>query len=396
MGFAGTPPPDAPRIDRGLDDIYVKTTSLCFIDGERGRLLYRGFDIRDLAQFSSFEETIFILIHGRLPTKDELAKARADLAEARKITPETLRLLRGIPTETPPIDALRTAISYMSSFDPERDDPTRVANMRKAQRLIGRFPTIVAAYQRIRTGQRVVPPNPRLGHAEDFLRMLTGSRPDPLSARIMDVALILHADHGMNASAFAGIVAASTLADLYSAIVAAIAALKGPLHGGANEAALRTMLAIGRPESAEAYVLDTLKNRGKIFGFGHRVYRTYDPRALILREYARQLSEIQGQADLFRIAEIVQETTVRELRAKQIYPNVDFYSGLTYHLLGLPPDLFTPTFAISRVAGWTAHVIEYWDDNRLVRPLDYYVGPTESAYVPLEERPEKAPGPRQP
>jgi len=297
-----------------------------------------------------------------------------------------VKILRSIPAHATPMDVLRTAVSFLSDFDPERDDPTRTANMRKAQRLVAKFPTIVAAHHRIREGKRPLAPNPRLGIAEDFLRMVTGKRPDPLSARIMDVALILHADHSMNASAFAAIVAASTLADLYSAIVAAIATLKGPLHGGANEAALRTMLLVGKPENAERYVLDTLANRGKIFGFGHRVYRTYDPRALILREYARQLSEKRGQEDLFRIAEILQEVTVRELKAKQIYPNVDFYSGLVYHLLGLPMDLFTPIFAVSRVSGWTAHVIEYWDDNRLVRPLDYYVGPRDAVYVPLDQR----------
>jgi citrate synthase len=190
----------------------------------------------------------------------------------------------------------------------------------------------------------------------------------------------------MNASAFAATVAASTLADLYSTMVAAIATLKGPLHGGANEAALKTMLAIGKSENAESYVLNTLRNHGKVFGFGHRVYKTWDPRALILREYARQLSELRGQQDLFRIAEIVQDTVVQELSAKHIYPNVDFYSGLTYHLLGIPTDLFTPIFAISRVSGWTAHVIEYWEDNRLVRPLDYYVGATDNVYVPIDQR----------
>ncbi|OGS61357.1 MAG: citrate synthase [Euryarchaeota archaeon RBG_19FT_COMBO_69_17] len=377
---------DAPRIDRGLDDIYVKETSICLVDGDRGRLVYRGFDIRDLAQHSNFEETVFILVHGRLPTREEYDMLRKGLAESRAITPDLVRLLRRMPPDAPPMDVLRTAVSYMSNFDPERDDPTRTANMRKAQRLVAKFPTIVAAHHRIREGKRPLAPNPRLGIAEDFLRMVTGKRPDPLSARIMDVALILHADHSMNASAFAAIVAASTLADLYSAIVAAIATLKGPLHGGANEAALRTMLLVGKPENAERYVLDTLANRGKIFGFGHRVYRTYDPRALILREYARQLSEKRGQEDLFRIAEILQEVTVRELKAKQIYPNVDFYSGLVYHLLGLPMDLFTPIFAVSRVSGWTAHVIEYWDDNRLVRPLDYYVGPRDAVYVPLDQR----------
>ena len=375
-----------PKIDKGLDDVYVKESSICLVDGVRGRLLYRGWDIRDLAEHSSFEETVYILIHGRLPTRAELAEAKQAFAENRAIGPEVVKLLRCMPKDAPPIDVLRTAVSYVSNFDKERDDPTRGANMRKAQRLIGKFPTLVATAQRIREGKRPVAPDPSLGIAEDFLRMLTGKKPDRLSAKVLDVALILHADHSMNASAFAATVAASTLADLYSTMVAAIATLKGPLHGGANEAALKTMLAIGKPENAESYVLNTLRNHGKIFGFGHRVYKTWDPRALILRDYARQLSELRGQQDLFHVAEIVQDTVVRELSAKQIYPNVDFYSGLTYHLLGIPTDLFTPIFAISRVSGWTAHVIEYWEDNRLVRPLDYYVGPTDNVYVPIDQR----------
>ncbi|HLE45961.1 MAG TPA: citrate/2-methylcitrate synthase, partial [Thermoplasmata archaeon] len=316
-----------PRIDRGLDDIYVKETTICLVDGEKGRLLYRGYDIRDLAKHSTFEETVFILIHGRLPKREELDKVRADLAAARPITKEMVRLLKEMPKDAPPIDVLRTAISYLSNFDAERDDASRDANMHKAQRLIAAFPTIVAAFQRVRQGQRVIKPNPKLGLAADFMRMLTGKRADKLSARVMDVALILHADHSMNASSFAATVAGSTLADLYSAIVAAIATLKGPLHGGANEAALKTMLAVGTPERAEEYVMDTLRNKGKIFGFGHRVYKTYDPRALILRDYSRQLAERGGQMDLFQVAEIMQETVVRELKAKQIYPNVDFYSG---------------------------------------------------------------------
>jgi citrate synthase len=375
-----------PKIDKGLDDVYVKESSICLVDGQKGRLLYRGWDIRDLADHSSFEETVYILNHGKLPNVRELAEARQWIGEARIIDPEMIKLLRSMPKDAPPIDVLRTAVSYLSNFDKERDDPTRAANMRKAQRLIGKLPTLVAAAQRLREGKRVVPPDPSLGHAEDFLRMLTGKKPDPLSTKVMDVALILHADHSMNASAFAATVAASTLADLYSAIVAAIATLKGPLHGGANEAALKTMLAIGKPENAESYVLNTLRNHGKVFGFGHRVYKTWDPRALILREYARQLSELRGNQDLFQIAEIVQDTVVRELGAKHIYPNVDFYSGLTYHLLGIPTDLFTPTFAVSRIAGWTAHVNEYWEDNRLVRPLDYYIGPTDNVYVHIDQR----------
>lgn len=377
---------EKPKIQKGLDEVYVKESSICLVDGVKGRLLYRGWDIRDLAEHSSFEETVYILIHGRLPNKEDLAETRRALGEARAIGPEVVKLLRCMPDDAPPIDVLRTAVSYLSNFDKERDDPTRAANMRKAQRLIGKFPTLVAAAHRIREGKKVLAPDPDLGIAEDFLRMTTGKKPDRLSAKVMDVALILHADHSMNASAFAATVAASTLADLYSTIVAAIATLKGPLHGGANEAALKTMLTIGKPENAESYVLNTLRNHGKVFGFGHRVYKTWDPRALILREYARQLSELRGQTDLFHVAEIMQDTIVKELAAKHIYPNVDFYSGLTYHLLGIPTDLFTPIFAISRVSGWTAHVIEYWEDNRLVRPLDYYVGPTDNVYVPIEQR----------
>lgn len=376
-----------PKIDKGLDDVYVKESSICLVDGVKGRLLYRGWDIRDLAQHSSFEETVYILIHGKLPDKAALEESKKAVGEARAISPEVVKLLRCMPEDAPPIDVLRTAVSYISNFDKERDDPTRGANMRKAQRLIGIFPTLVAAAHRIRMGKRPVSPDPSLGHAEDFLRMLTGKRPDPLSTKVLDVALILHADHSMNASAFAATVAASTLADLYSAIVAAIATLKGPLHGGANEAALKTMLAIGKPENAESYVMNTLQSHGKIFGFGHRVYKTWDPRAIILRDYSRQLSELKGQQDLFRVAEIMQDTVVRELAAKHIYPNVDFYSGLTYHLLGIPTDLFTPIFAISRIVGWTAHVMEYWEDNRIVRPLDYYVGPTDNVYVPVDQRP---------
>ncbi len=377
---------EKPKIQKGLDDVYVKESSICLVDGVKGRLLYRGWDIRDLAEHSSFEETVYILIHGRLPKKEELAEAKHAFGEARAIGPEIVKLLRAMPEDAPPIDVLRTAVSYLSNFDKERDDPTRAANMRKAQRLIGSMPTLVAAHHRIRQGKRVLAPDPGLGIAEDFLRMLTGKKPDRLSAKVLDVALILHADHSMNASAFAATVAASTLADLYSTIVAAIATLKGPLHGGANEAALKTMLAIGKPENAESYVLNTLRNHGKVFGFGHRVYKTWDPRAIILREYARQLSELRNQMDLFHVAEIMQDTVVRELSEKHIYPNVDFYSGLTYYLLGIPPDLFTPIFAVSRVSGWTAHVIEYWEDNRIVRPLDYYVGPTDNVYVPLEQR----------
>jgi citrate synthase len=375
-----------PKIDRGLDDIYVKETSICLIDGQRGRLVYRGYDIRDLAEHSSFEETVFLLLQGHLPNRAELEKAKADLATSRTLPPSVLKLLRSMPEHAPPMDVLRTAVSYMSGFDPERDDFTRAANLRKALRLTAQLATVVATYERIRKGQRVLRPDPRLGHAEDFLRMITGTRPDPALARMMDVALVLYADHGMNASTFGATVAASTLADLYSTVVAAIATLKGPLHGGAIEAALNMIETIGKPEAAEDFVLNTLRNKEKIFGFGHRVYKTYDPRALIMKDYARKLADMQGDDTYFRIAATIEDTVVRELASKRVFPNVDFYSGLVFHGLGIPTDLFTPLFALSRISGWTAHVIEYWEDNRLLRPLDWYVGPKDLVYMPLDER----------
>jgi citrate synthase len=377
---------ETPKIDHGLDDVYVKETSICFIDGQRGRLLYRGYDIRDLAEHSTFEETVFLLLHGRLPNRAELERTRADLAAARTLPPSVLKLLRAMPEHTPPMDVLRTAVSYLSGFDPERDDATGAANLRKAMRLVAQLATIVATYERSRKGQRVLRPDPELDHAEDFLRMVTGKKPSPEHAQMMDVALILYADHALNASTFGAIVASSTLADLHSTIVSAIATLKGPLHGGAIEAALNAIEEIGKPEAAAAYVLNELRNKRRIFGFGHRVYKTYDPRALILKEFARRLAVEQGDDTYFRIATTIEETVVRELASRRIFPNVDFYSGLVFHGLGIPTDLFTPVFAVSRVSGWTAQVMEYWEANRLLRPLDWYVGPKDLEYVPLDKR----------
>jgi len=376
-----------PRIDKGLDNIYVKETSICFVDGQRGRLLYRGYDIRDLAAHSTFEETVFLLLEGRLPNREELKKTKAELAAGRTLPPFVLRLLRSMPEHMPPMDVLRTAVSYLSNFDPERDDTTRAANQRKARRLVAQFGTVVATYERIRKGHRVLRPDPKLGHAEDFLRMMSGKKPDPVRARMMDVAMILYADHAMNASTFAATVAASTRSDLYSTIIAALSTLKGPLHGGAIEAALRGMEMAATPERADDYVLATLRNHEVVYGFGHRVYKTYDPRALIQKEFARQLADMSGDDRLYRIATTIEETVVREIGSKGVYPNVDFYSGLVFQGLGIPTDLFTPVFAVARIAGWTAQVIEYWEDNRLLRPLDWYVGPKDLVYVPVDERP---------
>jgi citrate synthase len=375
-----------PRIDKGLDNVYVKETSICFIDGHRGRLQYRGYDIRDLAAHSTFEETAYLLWYGRLPDREELAAFTGELAGNRPIPKEIVSLLKGLPKNTAPIDAIRTAVSALGALDPELNDPSPEANLRKALRITAKIPTIAAAFQRIRNAQRIVKPNPKYSTAADYLRMLTGLKPDKRTARIMDVALILHADHSMNAGSFAATVAASTLADLYACIVAAIAALKGPLHGGANETAIRALLGIESAEKAEKFVQHTLAAEAKVFGFGHRVYKTWDPRALILRDIAADLSKRSGNDRLFQVATAVEEAVVRQLGPKGIYPNVDYYAGIVYYLLGLQPDLFPATFAVSRTTGWAAHVLEYWEDNRLLRPLDWYVGPKDLVYVPLDER----------
>ena len=376
-----------PRIQKGLDDVYVKESTICFVDGQRGRLLYRGYDIRDLAVHSTFEETAFLLLNSHLPNAAELATFRAELGAARTLPAGLLRVLRTMPKDAPPMDVLRTAVSLMGDFDPERDDSSQGANLRKALRIMGRIATVVAAYHRMREGDRPVSPNPSLGHAEDFLRMVLGRKPDKFRGHIMDVSMVLYADHSMNASSFAATVAASTRTDLYSTIVAAIAALKGPLHGGAIEAALRGVETAGSPEKADAYVLTTLRNHQLVYGFGHRVYKTYDPRALIQKEYARQLAEKSGDDRLFRTATAIEESVVREIGSKGVYPNVDYYTGLVFHELGLATDLFTPIFSVARSVGWVAHVLEYWQDNRLVRPLDYYVGPRDAVYVPIDQRP---------
>src|SRR2546427_3289778 len=375
-----------PDIVLGLEDVYVKESRICLVDGEKGRLLYVGYDIRDLAEHSSFEETSYLLWNQRLPRRDELDTTTRALGEERKVPKGIFDLLKRLPKTAVPIDALRPGISALASFDPELADASRDANHRKALRLTAKTATLVAAIERIRSGKRPVQPDPDRGHAEDFLRMLTGKDPDPFTAKVLDVALILHADHSLAASTFAATVAASTLADLYATVVAGLAAFKGPLHGGANEAAVNMLLKIGTPANAEAFVEKALARGEKVPGFGHRVYKTFDPRALILKDYAKKLSEKNGETNLFATALAVEEVMLRELAGKRVYPNVDFWAGVTYYLLHLPPELFTPIFAVARTAGWTAHVIEYWQSNRIIRPLDLYVGPKEATYVPVGRR----------
>ncbi len=380
---------DLPKVEvkKGLDEVYVKETLLSYIDGANGKLYYHGYSIEDLAKHSTFEEIAFLMWYGRLPKKVEFEKFVNLLKSYRWISKDLVEYMKTLPKNAHPMDVLKLGIAAVALEDPELEDMSREANIRKAMRILAKAPTIVAAWHRIRNNLETIEPSMDLNHAANFLYMLKGEKPDEFSARIMDVALILHAEHGMNASAFAALVTGSTLSDIYSAVVAGISALKGPLHGGANERALKMIMEIGSPDKAEEYVLKKLARKEKIMGFGHRVYKAYDPRARILKEYAKQLSEMKGYEQLYKIAEKVEEVVIRELGAtKKVFPNVDFFSGIVYYSLGIPPDLFTSVFAISRIVGWTAHVLEYWTSNRIIRPRALYVGELGKKYVPIDAR----------
>lgn len=367
----------------GLEDVVVADSTICFVDGQEGRLLYRGYDIHDLVRHSSFEEVAYLLWYGRLPARAELEHLRVRLRSSRDLPEAVHALLRAAPAGARPMEVLRTAVSALSMFDPDAEATGEEAWRRCAVRLTARMPAIVAAFHRLRRGLQPVLPRPDLDHAANLLYMLRGEEPDSESARILDRVLILHADHEFNASTFAARVTAATLSDVYSAVTSAIAALKGPLHGGANERVMAMLQEIGSPERAEAWVKDALARKERIMGFGHRVYRTMDPRAVHLKEMARQLGERAGDTRWFEIQEVI-ERVMRE--EKGLYPNVDFYAATVYHHLGIETDLFTPMFAISRITGWTAHIMEQYAHNRLIRPRSHYVGPLRETYVPLERR----------
>jgi citrate synthase len=372
-------------IKAGLEDAVVSTSEICFIDGHKGRLLYRGFDVDDLAAQSTFEETVYLLWHGRLPTKKELdAHVKALSATAnRRLPPKLIAMLRQFPRKTTPMEILRTGVSALSAFDPDADDNSREATLRKSVRLTAQMPTLVAAWERIRRGRPLMSPNPKLNLAANFLYMLTGKKPTPLAAKTFDLALILHADHEFNASTFAARVTAATLSDVHSAVVSGIGALKGPLHGGANEQVMLMVDKIKDPAKAEGWIKKAIADKARLMGFGHRVYRVEDPRAKHLRRLATELGE---QIDDLSSVEIL-NTVARAVTAeKHIYPNVDLYSGAAYRAMGISTDQFTPIFALSRVAGWTAHVLEQHGNNRLIRPRSEYIGATEARYVPLSER----------
>ena len=361
----------------GLEDVVAGQSAICYLDGDRGVLAYQGYDIHDLAHAergASFEDVCYLLWHGRLPTRADLGDLQTQLAAARILPDPVIRAMRMLPPVNG-MDALRTLTSILAHHDPDVTDSSARANYRKAVRLTGAMASIVATWGRMAAGGGPIEPDPALGHAANFLYMLTGQRPSPLATRAFDVSLVLHADHELNASTFAARVAAATLTDLHSAIVAAIGTLKGPLHGGANADVMRMLLDIGRDagaDRAEAYVRAKLARKEKIAGFGHRVYRTEDPRATHLRRFSKRLGEQAGEPQWYQMSERIEAVVKAE---KTIHANVDFYSASVFHALGIPIDLYTPIFAVSRVSGWTAHVLEQYANNRLIRPRTEYIGP---------------------
>jgi citrate synthase len=385
----------------GLQDVVAATSSICYLDGDRGVLAYYGYDIHDLAKGATFEEVCYLLWHGRPPNRAELGDLQSQLAAARPLSESILRLMKQLPASDPStgsgspratsggdgMDMLRTLTSAVGQYDPEANDVSPQANYRKAVRLTAQLASLVATYGRLQAGGGPIQPDPALGHAANFLYMLKGERPNALATRAFDVALVLHADHELNASTFAARVAAATLTDLYSAIVGAIGALKGPLHGGANADVMRLLIEIGPeapPERVDEAIRAKLARKIKIPGFGHRVYRTEDPRATHLRQMSKDLGERAGNTRWFEMSRRIEQLVTGE---KKLYPNVDFYSASTYYTLGIPIDLFTPIFAVSRVSGWTAHCLEQYANNRLIRPRTDYIGPPyPQSFLPLDQR----------
>src|SRR5258708_3630435 len=367
----------------GLRNVVVGESRISSIDGERGILAYRGIDIHDLAESSTFEEVVFLLHRGVLPRRAELKAFTEALAAEREVPPPVVRVLRDLPAGTHPMTALRTLVSALGALDPAAEDDGVAASEAKARRLTAQMGTLVALIDRLRRGSDPVAPDPALPHAANFLYMLTSRRPSATTARALDVALVLHADHEFNASTFAARVAASTLADMHGAITAALATLKGPLHGGANEAVMHMLETVGTPDRAEAFLAEAFAAKRKIMGFGHAVYRTEDPRATHLRPLSRTLGEEAGDGRWYALSERI-EAIVRT--RKGLYPNVDFYSASAYRALGIPTDLFTPVFAVSRIAGWSAHVLEHLANNKLIRPETAYTGPRNVPYLPLDQR----------
>ena len=373
---------DSVGVRRGLEDVVALETRICFIDGSRGRLIYQGYDIRDLAAGSTFEEVAYLLWYGRLPTTGQLAELSHRLGALRALPASLAERIDAMPAEAHPMDILRTAVSALGSLEPEESRPGP-SSIGGAQHLTAVLPSILGRFHRRRAGLSPLEERPDLSQAAYLVYALLDREPSELEARAVDVALILHADHELNASTFAARVTASTLSDLYSAVTSAVGTLKGPLHGGANERVMALLDRIGSVDRVEEVVRDLLARHERVMGFGHRVYKVEDPRATILREWSRRLGEAAGNSHYYELLRRLEDVVHRE---KGLYPNVDLYSGSIYALLGVPSDLFTPIFASSRVAGWTAHVLEEYRDLRLIRPTAKYVGPLDLPYVAVGER----------
>ncbi len=372
---------DLMAVAKGLEGVVACTSAISSIVD--GVLTYRGYNIDDLAENASFEETAFLLWNGRLPRREELEQLRKELDDNAAVPGEVIDLLKKVPAHVHPMSALRTAVSALALYDKEADDNSMEANRRKAVRLTAQLPTIVSAFARLRQGLEPVAPKAGLGFAANFVYMLTGEEPTEVAAKALDKALVLHADHELNASTFAARVTTGTLSDIHSAVTTAIGTLKGPLHGGANEQVMAMLEEIGSMDNIVSYIEGKLSRKEKIMGFGHRVYKDGDPRAKHLREMSRQLGEQKGDTKWYEMSVKIEELVYEK---KGLKPNVDFYSASVYTYLGIPRDLFTPIFAISRVTGWTAHILEQYSDNRLIRPRAEYVGETNQKYVPVDQR----------
>ena len=371
------------EIKEGLKDVVIAQSTISFIDGNKGELVYAGINIHELAENSTFEEVVYLLLHRQLPTAAQLKELDQVLRKNRKVPDEVLTILKTLPKTTEPMDALRTGVSALGSLEQEPNDHSPDKNLERVLKLVAQISTLVAAFQRIRSGQDIVAPREDLTHGENFLYMMSGKEPDATSSKALDIALILHADHGFNASTFAARVTTSTLSDIYSAITSAVGTLKGPLHGGANQRVMEMLLDIGVDGDPIAYIKDALAKGEKIMGFGHRVYHTEDPRATHLRKMSEQACRATGNVRWFEMSREIEKFINQE---KKLNANVDFYSASVYYSLGIPTDLFTLIFAMSRMSGWGAHVLEQLENNRLIRPREEYVGPRDVHWVPIEKR----------
>jgi citrate synthase len=371
---------------KGLEGVVAAETKMSFIDGEKGVLEYVGIPIGELASNSTFEETVFLLWNGRLPKQAELEAFSADIRARYDLHPEIEKMMLAMPKNAQPMHVMRTLVSALGLYDANPNSVKLEDIRQKALNILAQVPTMLANFGRVRTGQPLVKPDKTLGIAENFLYMLNGKRPTTTMGKALDVCLVLHTDHGLNNSTFSARVVVSTLSDLYSAITAAVGSLRGPLHGGANEGVMMMLNEIPTVDAAEKYVLDKLAKKDKIPGFGHRVYKSYDPRAKHLQVLAKQLATDTGNIGLYEKSKKIEDVMATAVAAKGIYPNVDFYSATTYHCIGLPLDLFTPMFVIARVGGWAAHVLEQLADNRLFRPDVDYKGPHDARYKPMSER----------